>query len=279
MGVLVVRTLDETRRTDGRAHPLTAADGKFYAPADAYARVSAAGDRIFHSTGESTVEVPAGKVALDGGEGVRVWPRGRRPRSRPNEVTTVTLTLKRLTDMTARGWYSGSTHVHMNYAGNLHNTLENLMIMAAAEDQDIVQRADRQQGQPRARPPVLRAGRRAAPALASPRCCSWSARNTGRRSTATCSCWAARSPDLAVRHRLRGHGDREPVSEQHGHVPEGQRSRARTSATCTPSPASSIRSSRPRRAKGFMVDAALGTVDALEWSARAGPASSRGTRR
>ena len=26
----------------------------------------------------------------------------------------------------------------MNYAGNLHNTLENLMMMSAAEDQDIV---------------------------------------------------------------------------------------------------------------------------------------------
>ena len=40
--------------------------------------------------------------------------------------------------MSAKGWYSGSTHVHMNYAGNLHNTLENLMMMSAAEDQDIV---------------------------------------------------------------------------------------------------------------------------------------------
>ena len=36
------------------------------------------------------------------------------------------------------GWYSGSTHMHMNYGGNLHNTLENLMLMSAAEDQDVV---------------------------------------------------------------------------------------------------------------------------------------------
>ena len=46
--------------------------------------------------------------------------------------------MKRLTDMSAQGWHNGSTHVHMNYAGNLHNTLENLMMMSAAEDQDIV---------------------------------------------------------------------------------------------------------------------------------------------
>jgi hypothetical protein len=35
-------------------------------------------------------------------------------------------------------WYNGSTHVHMNYGGNLHNTLDNLMMMSAAEDQDVV---------------------------------------------------------------------------------------------------------------------------------------------
>ena len=48
------------------------------------------------------------------------------------------LELHALTNFSARGWYNGSTHVHMNYAGNLHNTLENLMMMSAAEDQDMV---------------------------------------------------------------------------------------------------------------------------------------------
>ncbi len=43
-----------------------------------------------------------------------------------------------MTDMGARGWYSASTHVHSNYGGNLHNTLENLMLMSRAEDQDLV---------------------------------------------------------------------------------------------------------------------------------------------
>jgi hypothetical protein len=40
--------------------------------------------------------------------------------------------------MGAKGWYSASTHVHSNYGGNLHNTLENLMMMSRAEDQDLV---------------------------------------------------------------------------------------------------------------------------------------------
>jgi hypothetical protein len=54
------------------------------------------------------------------------------------EVTMLAATLERLTDLSQKGWYNGSTHVHMNYAGNLRNTPENLMMMSAAEDQDMV---------------------------------------------------------------------------------------------------------------------------------------------
>ena len=53
-------------------------------------------------------------------------------------MTPLTVEFQPLTDMAAKGWYSGSTHVHMNYGGNLHNTLENLMMMSEAEDQDVV---------------------------------------------------------------------------------------------------------------------------------------------
>jgi len=48
MGVLTIRTVDgnTSEQTGSRIH-LTASDGKFYAPTDAYARVSIVGDRIF----------------------------------------------------------------------------------------------------------------------------------------------------------------------------------------------------------------------------------------
>jgi hypothetical protein len=62
----------------------------------------------------------------------------------------------------------------MNYAGNLHNTLENLMMMSEVEDQDIVNEQiankdnrilDRSSSFPAGTPPVIdtgaRAGRRA----------------------------------------------------------------------------------------------------------------------
>ena len=139
MGVLSVRTVDDSGQTTGARIHLTAADGKFYAPADAYARVSAAGDRMFHSTGEFRVELPVGKVKLTAVKGFEMWPQRRRARRRRERSDdSAQVGLKRMTDMSAKGWHSGSTHVHMNYGGNLHNTLENLMMMSAAEDQDIV---------------------------------------------------------------------------------------------------------------------------------------------
>ncbi len=138
VGLLSVRTTDERgQATASRIH-LIAADGKFYAPADAYARVSAAGDRIFHSTGEFRVELPVGKARLTVVKGFEVEPQQVELDIVANDVTQAQIALKRMTDMSAMGWHGGSTHVHMNYGGNLHNTLENLMMMSEAEDQDIV---------------------------------------------------------------------------------------------------------------------------------------------
>ena len=139
-GVLGVRTVDGgTGELTGSRILLTASDGKFYAPRDAYARIGGlGGDHLFHTTGSFTLELPVGPVALEAVKGFEFWPKQAEVEVRADEVSTLTLELDRMTDMAAKGWYSGSTHVHMNYAGNLHNTLENLMMMSDAEDQDVV---------------------------------------------------------------------------------------------------------------------------------------------
>jgi hypothetical protein len=139
MGVLSVRTVEGTTGalTGSRVH-LKASDGKFYAPADAYARVSSQGDFLFHHPGSFRVEVPPGPVSLDVVKGFEFHPKTATVEVEAGEVREVTVSLERLTDLSARGWYSGSTHVHMNYGGNLGNTLGNLLMMSEAEDQDIV---------------------------------------------------------------------------------------------------------------------------------------------
>ncbi len=138
-GVLSVSTRESgTDGVTGARMHLTAADGKFYAPADSYARVSAAGDPIFHTEGRFRVELPVGTTRLTAVKGFEFWPTTAEVRIEAGEIAELTMTLERMADVAAEGWYDGSTHVHMNYAGNLHNTLENLMMMSTAEDQDVV---------------------------------------------------------------------------------------------------------------------------------------------
>ena len=139
MGIVSVATRDgHTGEVTGTRIHLTASDGKFYAPADAYARTTGMGDPMFHTAGQFTMQLPVGVTSLTVVKGFEFWPKVVEVDVEAGEVTTLTVDLERLTDMAGKGWYSGSTHVHMNYAGNLHNTLENLMMMSEAEDQDIV---------------------------------------------------------------------------------------------------------------------------------------------
>ncbi|MDH3711986.1 MAG: CehA/McbA family metallohydrolase, partial [Cyclobacteriaceae bacterium] len=115
-----------------------AADGKSYAPTDTYARVSGAGDKIFHSTGEFELELPVGSATILFTKGFEFNPVRHEVTIEKDKITILEVSLEPMTDMSSRGWYSASTHVHMNYGGNLHNTLENLMQISEAEDQDLV---------------------------------------------------------------------------------------------------------------------------------------------
>ena len=138
-GLLTVRTRDaDTGELTGSRVHLVASDGRAYAPPDAYARVGGQGDHLFHHPGEFSVEVPAGRVELTIVKGFEYEPESVSVDVTPGEITRATVDLRRMTDMAAKGWYSGSTHVHMNYGGNLHNTLDNLIMMSEAEDQDLV---------------------------------------------------------------------------------------------------------------------------------------------
>ncbi len=138
-GTLRVTTVGADGQATGTRVHVEASDGKFYAPTDAYARIAQrAGFWFFHSTGTSVLELPEGEVSLLAVKGFENQPESVTTQIQAGEVTEVTLQLETVIDMEERGWFSGSTHVHANYAGNLHNSLENLMMMSEAEDQDIV---------------------------------------------------------------------------------------------------------------------------------------------
>ena len=134
MGMVDLRVAGGPARIYARA-----SDGKTYAPADAFQRVGARrGEHFFHTPGRSVLEVPVGRLAIEAYRGFEHYPAAQNVEVRPNQVTRVELPPPRMTNLKTLGWYSGSNHVHMNYGGNLHNTPENLMFMAAAEDMDVV---------------------------------------------------------------------------------------------------------------------------------------------
>ena len=139
MGILKVRVENGSNAelTHNRVH-LTASDGKFYTPNNAYARASGRGDMIFHNSGSFEVYLPEGGARLEVVKGFEFYPQSINTEIVAGEVNEINITLERMTDMGAKGWYSASTHVHANYGGNLHNTLENLMMMSRSEDQDLV---------------------------------------------------------------------------------------------------------------------------------------------
>ncbi len=136
-GRLHVRVSAEESLDTVRVH-LQASDGKFYAPNDAYARVGVARDHLFHTTGEFEITLPAGPASLTMVKGFEYAPQTTEVEIVPNQTTSIRVALPRVFDMADLGWYNGSTHIHMNYGGNLRNTLQNMMMMSAAEDQDMV---------------------------------------------------------------------------------------------------------------------------------------------
>lgn len=116
---------------------LSASDGKFYAPYDAYARIGHTHHHTFHTKGEFTVEVPLGPVTLTAIHGFAHTPVTKTVTITEGKTAEVSIAIPAL-PFSLAGWYSGSTHVHMNYGGNLHNTPENLMMMAKAEDMNAI---------------------------------------------------------------------------------------------------------------------------------------------
>ena len=138
MGTLTVTTLGTDGEPVGSRIHLTASDGKHYTPPDAYSRISRARDHIFHHTGTFEVELPPGTAHMTVVRGFEHVPQELEVEIVAGEEHSMSVQLAEISDLSDQGWYSGSTHVHMNYAGNLHNTLENLMMMSEAEDQDVV---------------------------------------------------------------------------------------------------------------------------------------------
>jgi len=127
------------RGADGRVTAariyLTASDGRTYAPDGGFHRViSATETHYFHTTGRFVVDVPAGRTVVEAMKGYEFWPASATVVVPRNGAQRVTIRLRRMADLPARGWYSGDTHVHDLHQGRFGLTHRTFIEQLRAED-------------------------------------------------------------------------------------------------------------------------------------------------
>jgi TolB protein len=126
---------------------LTAADGRSYAPDDAWRHADEAFVRgeqafeqgYFHTRGRDVVTVPAGAVTVQAWRGPEYETSGADVSLAPGEIRAIRLALRRLDDLPARGWWGGDLHVHMNYGGHYRNTPAHLAFQGEAEGLHLIE--------------------------------------------------------------------------------------------------------------------------------------------
>ena len=127
---------------------VTGPDGRAYAPANAWMHADDGYDRkerpfeahYFHTAGESTLVIPAGKFTVEvmrGFENTVGRRQGEMPAGGRSSVSVKLEQLPLPEDSKGR-WVGGDLHVHMNYGGAYRNTPENLAAQARAENLNVV---------------------------------------------------------------------------------------------------------------------------------------------
>ena len=135
--------------TDGRSGKPTAAriitkasDGKFYSALETFP-VTARFDglrnqNILYMEGESVIEAPVGRLSIEAAKGFEYVPVANEVEVVEGQTAVVDITLNPIVDVGAKGWFSGTTHTHMNYGGTARITPDYLMMTARAQDMDII---------------------------------------------------------------------------------------------------------------------------------------------
>jgi len=133
-------------RTPARVEVL-AADGRAYAPADAWMRADDGFDRArqpleahyFHCAPPCALELPAGAVTLRVRHGFATAPWEKSVTLAAGSATTQRAALVAQPLPASFGRFvSADLHVHMNYGGHYRNTPATLVAQARAEDLDVV---------------------------------------------------------------------------------------------------------------------------------------------
>jgi hypothetical protein len=134
---VVVRD-EKGKKTAARVY-LQGSDGKSWAPAGAFQRVSViTGENYFQTGGGFTVELPEGTTSIEVMKGFQYEPAKKQVQIVAQQTSEVVFLLKRISDLEKTGWYSGDNHMHMNYGGVFGEKPEYLLQEAEAEDLNVI---------------------------------------------------------------------------------------------------------------------------------------------
>jgi TolB protein len=134
---LWIRILDQQGNPIAARIYLRSERGDFYIPQGSIGRGRR--ERFFHARGQFQTVLPPGKYTVEAVKGFEYEPVTKNLNlsfiELNDRTTTETITLKRLVDMPALGWYSGDVHMHPNHReGGLYMTMEDCELLAAGED-------------------------------------------------------------------------------------------------------------------------------------------------
>lgn len=132
VGRLVVRSSSAIRvnARDASGHPLI--------PSTGMVRFDGQNGMIyFYSEGSVELEVPAGEVEVTAVRGLATAPVTSRVRVPAGATVEATLNPVPLWDATARGWYAGDHHFHLNYGGQIDLAPTDLFAPMRGEAMDV----------------------------------------------------------------------------------------------------------------------------------------------
>lgn len=143
---LRLEIIDEHGTPTAARVTVLAADGRAYAPSDAWVHADDGFDRkrqavethYFHCTPPCTLELPAGNIRVQVQHGFAYAASQSEVRLTPDSETTVRVALvpQRLPAWCGN-FISADLHIHMNYGGHYRNTPAHLAAQARAEDLDL----------------------------------------------------------------------------------------------------------------------------------------------
>ena len=138
-GEIEVTILEDGQQAAARVTAF-AADDLAYAPTDgaSLAKITwSAGQPFFYARGKVRLRLPAGRARLTAVRGFEIEPARAEVRVRAGEVTETTLDLRRTSTVSSQGWWSGDSHIHMNYNDHEFLTPEDMLLQTEAEDLNV----------------------------------------------------------------------------------------------------------------------------------------------